>query len=204
MGRYASDTGGGDFTPAPEGTHVARCIQLIDIGTHHGEYQGAPTKRNQVIVRWELPNETVDTEKGPQPMLVSKFYTNSLGEKANLRKDLEAWRGRQFTVEELMKFDLESILDKPCLVTIAHNEKKKAVVKTVSGLVKGMTCPPAHNQTSTFWIDDWDDSKFEALPEGFKKLIQESDEYKESLAPPDKASNGSAKHVDPLDDDIPF
>jgi hypothetical protein len=206
MGRFASDTGGGDFKPAPEGTHVARCIQIVDIGTHHGEYQGEPTVRNQVIVRWELPGEMIDTDEGAQPMLVSKFYTNSLGEKANLRKDLESWRGRQFTKEELMQFDLENILGKPCLVTVVHNEKKKAKVTSVTALPKGMTCPPAVNAPSTFWIDPWDDVAFAKLPKGFQTLITESDEYKNAFTPPGKkpASGAQDKNVDALDDDIPF
>src|SRR4051812_23918889 len=170
MGRYSSDTGGGDFKPAPEGTHVARCIQLVDIGTHHGEYQGEPTVRNQIIVRWELPGEMVDTERGAEPMIVSKFYTNSLGEKANLRKDLESWRGRQFTKEELMSFDLENILGKPCLVTVVHNEKKKAKVTSVTALPKGMSCPVLDNKVTSFWIDDFDDNAFQALPQGFRNL----------------------------------
>jgi len=203
MGRYASDTGGGDFTPAPAGNHIARCIQLIDIGTHHGEYQGEPTVRNQIIVRWELPNETIETDKGPQPMIVSKFYTNSLSEKANLRKDLEAWRGREFTQDEKDNFDLMNILNKGCLVTVIHNEKKKAKVTTVSALVKGMACPPAANNPSAFWIDEWDDNAYTALPEGFKKLIAESDEYKAAFTAPSQATRDpSPAGCDT--DDIPF
>lgn len=201
MGRYSSDTGGGDFAPAPEGTHVARCVQIIDIGTHHSSYEGKPTIRNQIIVRWELPHELIDTDDGQQPMLVSKFYTNSLGEKANLRKDLEAWRGKQFTPEELGSFDLETILGKPCIVSIVHNDKKKAKVTGVAGLTKGTTCPPAHNAPSTFWIDEWDDNKFAGLPKGFQALVAESDEYRAAFTPP---ANGGTRKVADLDDDIPF
>lgn len=204
MGRHARDTGGGDFAQAPAGTHVARCIKLIDIGTHHGEYQGKPTVRNQVIAQWELPNETIEVDGQAKPFIVSKFYTNSLSEKANLRKDLEAWRGKPFTPEELMGFDLMNILGKPCLVTIVHNEDGKAKVTGVSGLVKGTTCPPAVNATGAFWIDEWDNEKFDALPEGFRKLIMESDEYKASLSPNLNGRPATTKNVDPLDDDIPF
>lgn len=205
MGRFASDTGGGDFTPAPEGTHVARCIELIDIGTHHGEYQGAPTVRNQVIVRWELPNETIDIDGKPQPMIVSKFYTNSLGEKANLRADLTAWRGRAFTPEELMKFDLMNILGKPCLLTVVHNDKKKAKVSAVSGLAKGMECPKQVNPSKSFWLDEWNGDTngdpFASLPKGFQELIKQSDEFKE-LNSPGTREPAFVDH--PETDDIPF
>jgi hypothetical protein len=40
-----SDTGGGDFEQAPAGTHMARCVRIIDIGTQFGEYQGKPNAR---------------------------------------------------------------------------------------------------------------------------------------------------------------
>jgi hypothetical protein len=202
MGRFASDSGGGDFKPAPEGTHVARCIQLIDIGTHHGEYQGQPTVRNQVIVRWELPNETVETDDGQQPMIVSKFYTNSLGEKANLRKDLESWRSRQFTQEELDRFDLQNILGKPCMVSVIHNEKGKAKVTTVTALPKGTNCPPAANELAAFWIDEWDDNAYAALPKGFQELIAQSDEYKALNGGKPSQRQPAAAGVD--HNDIPF
>ena len=121
MGRYAKSSGG-EFQQCPAGTHVARCIKLIDLGTQHGEYQGKPTRREQIVVQWEVPGETIDTESGPQPMIVSKFYTNSLGEKANLRGDLETWRGLQFTPDELAGFDLMKILNAPALINVIHNE----------------------------------------------------------------------------------
>jgi len=203
MGRYASDTGGGDFKQAPAGSHVARCIKLIDIGTHHGEYQGAPTIRNQFICQFELPNETIEIDGEAKPLIVSKFYTNSLSEKANLRKDLESWRAQPFTNEELGKFDLANILGKPAMVSIVINEKGKAKVVGISKLPKGLECPPQVNPASQFWIEPWDDNAFHALSEGFQKMIMDSDEYKAAFTDPPPAKQ-SAKHVDPLDEDIPF
>jgi hypothetical protein len=204
MGRYAQETGGGDFKQAPQGTHFARCIKLVDIGTQHGEYQGEPTVRNQVIVQWELPNETMEIDGQSKPLIVSKFYTNSLSEKANLRKDLESWRARAFTTEELMKFDLQKILGAPAMLTIVHNEKGKAQVKGVAALPKGTTIPEAFNKPDSFWIDEFDDNKFTALPEGFRKLIVQSDEYKAAFTPPSEQSQ-EPKVPDGVDlDDIPF
>lgn len=204
MGRYATEGSGGSFKQAPAGTHVARAIKLIDIGTQHGEYQGEPTVRNQVIVQWELPNEMIDIGGEEKPFIVSKFYTNSLNEKASLRADLEAWRSRAFTPEELAKFDLMAILGKPCMVTVVHNEKGKAKVVSVSAVVKGMTCPPAFNTSEAFWIDEWNDNAFQALPDGFRKLVIASDEYKAAFGNPnDRPDMAPVKAADP-DDDIPF
>jgi hypothetical protein len=211
MGRYASDSGGGDFKPAPEGTHLARCVELIDIGTHESEYQGKKVRRNQVIVRWELPHVLHDDGK---PMLVSKFYTNSLSEKATLLADLTAWRGRKFTVQELNKFDLQTILGKPCQVTVVHNDNNKAKVTAVSGIPAGVTVPEAFNKPRAFWIEEWDGNDtappFSELPKGFQDLIKSSEEYKTAFVFPVGNEVAATKtvsrdpNVDTFDDDIPF
>lgn len=204
MGRMAKDNGGGDFPQAPAGTHMARCFRLIDLGTQHGEYQGKPLARNQVLVSWELPNELMDDGK---PFAVSKFYTNSLSEKANLRHHLEAWRGKQFTKEELDGFDLMNIIGKACMVTVTMSEKNKATVSAVTGLPKGIPCPPQINPNSAFWLDEWDDKEFAKVPEGIQKIIKQSDEYKEmvGLAPgPPEAIYTPPGSIESMEDDIPL
>lgn len=200
MGRYATDAGSGDFKQAPAGNHVARCIKLIDLGTQHGEYKGEPTVRNQIVMQWELPHETMEIDGQQKPLIVSKFYTNSLNEKSNLRADLEAWRGRPFTIEELRKFDLEAVLGKPCMVNVVHNDKGRAKVTSVAAMAKGMTCPEAFNKPMSFWIDPWNDAAYMELPEGFRKIIAQSDEFKGLNDP----GHGVDERHPPADDDIPF
>ena len=193
MGRYAQDAGGGDFKQAPTGTHIARCIRLTDLGTQHGEYQGQPNVRNQVLVTWELCNEMMEEGK---PFIVSHFYTNSLNEKATLRAHLEAWRGRQFTEAEAKKFDLMNILGKPCMVTVVENDKGKSKVASVSAMPKGMTAPEPVNKPSAFWIEEWDQAMFDAMPKGIREIIEKSDEYKARSKP-----KGS---FDDMKDDLPW
>lgn len=174
MGRFSTDKGGG-FTPAPEGTHVARCVTLTDLGTQHGEFQGRATVRNQVMVMWELPNTKM---QDGQPFIVSAFYTNSLNEKATLRHHLEAWRGRAFTAPELKHFDLQAILGKACLLQVIHNEGGRAKVSAVIALPAGTVVPPQVNPSSTFWIDTATDAEFEAISDGLRAIIAASDEWK--------------------------
>src|SRR5262245_51935946 len=106
---------GGDFTPPPAGTHAAICYRLVDLGTQMGEYKGQPKEQHKIVVSWELVDENMDDGK---PFSIHQRYTFSLHEKAKLRADLESWRGRTFTEEELNAFDLENLLGKPCLVSI--------------------------------------------------------------------------------------
>lgn len=203
MGRFASDSGGGSFTPAPTGTHIARCVRITDLGTQHGEYMGQPTRRSQILITWELPDEMIEIEGKEIPITTSRFYTNSLGEKANLRKDLESWRGRIFTEEELRKFDLESIVGKPCLLTIVSGENGKTKVASVSGLPKNTVCPDQINPSFTFWLDEFDEEKFDTIPDGIKAIIKKSEEYPQ-------VSQGADYYPPPesrpdfSDDDIPF
>jgi hypothetical protein len=198
MGRFASDSGG-NFTPAPLGTHVARCYRIVDLGTQHGEYQGKPNKRNTIILGWELPDEIIETDEGPKPIIVSKFYTNSLSEKANLRHDLEAWRGRAFSRDELARFDLESILGKACMVTIVNGEGERPKVSAVSGIPKSVNPPPQFNPSFSFWLDEFSQEKFDTLSDKIQEMIRQSDEY-------DEIVNGPKEAVDEeySDDEIPF
>lgn len=195
MGRYASDSGE-HFEQAPAGNHITRCIRLIDLGTQHGEYQGKPLIRNQVLLTWELCNELMADGR---PFTVSRFYTNSLNEKANLRADLESWRGRAFSPEELARFDLQTILGKACMLNVVHNDKGKAQVSSIATLPKGMSAPESVNPLLAFWIDEWDEGIFEKIPDGLKKIIAASDEFKGRGKP-----TTTQKSSVPEEEDIPF
>ena len=208
MGRYSTDTGSATFTPAPVGTHVARCFRIIDLGTQHGEYKGNPTRRNQILVSWELPNELIEIEGKEVPTVTSRFYTNSLGEKANLRADLEAWRGQAFTQTELEKFDLHNILGKPCMLIIVGGEGDKTKVAGVAALPKGTNCPEQVNPNFTFWLDDDTDienGKFDQISEGIQKIIKKSEEWATiqngGINP---QPIGGKPQYDRYDDEVPF
>jgi hypothetical protein len=201
MGRYASDKGGGGtFQQCPVGSHVAICVELIDLGTQHGEWKGKAFAREQIVIRWETTSETM--EDG-QPYLVSAFFSSDISEKSNLRPILESWRGRAFTQEEKDSFDLQAILGKPCLISIVHNEKGKAKVGGVMALPKGTPVPKPHNPLKSFWINEWDQAAFDALPQFFKDKIAESDEYVERLIGKSKGNSFTGSIKD-MDDDIPF
>ena len=190
MGLTVSSSGG-DFKHAPAGTHLARCIRIIDIGTQHGEYQGKPNVKHQIIMMWELPNELTDERK---PFVASKFYTASLGEKANLRHDLEAWRGKAFTPTELMAFRLPALLSKLCMLSIVE-KGEKTKVGSVMAIPKGMTAPASTTEPFYFDMDEWDNDKFESLSDGIKKIIMKSDEWS-------ARSNSPPAQEDPPDDDM--
>jgi hypothetical protein len=137
---YASAGSGTKFTPAPAGTHAAVCCDVRDLGILEQTWKGVTKKKHMVLISWQI-NEDRDDGK---PYLVSKRYTNSLHEKSTLRKDLQAWRGRPFSDAELKQFDLETIITKPCLLGVMHNDSNGttyANVTSVMALPKGMMAP---------------------------------------------------------------
>jgi hypothetical protein len=125
------------FDPAPAGVHQGVCVDVVDLGILDVTWQGQSKKQHKINVAWQI----AELREDGKPFLVFKRYTLSLSEKANLRKDLESWRGRAFTREEEMGFDVESVIGANCLLNIQHNEsggKTYANVVSIMPLVKGM------------------------------------------------------------------
>ncbi len=210
MPLIASAKSGAPRQNPPAGTHVARAYQIIDLGTHDKEWQGKKRKSHEIRVSWELPDELADFGKGkPEPFAVHKTYTLSLSEKANLRHDLESWRGKPFTEQELESFDVCTVLGAPCMVTIIHVEKNGntyANVSNVTALPKSMkaTMPAPVNPPVEFSLADHDEAVFRALPDFLREIIQASDEWKQNgaePAPPDDDNIPMGDEDEPL---IPF
>lgn len=174
-------TKGKDFENAPVGTHMARCIKLIDLGTQHGSFEGRETVNDQFIAVFELPNTKMSDG---QPFTVTRFYNKVFGKKSTLRKDLESWRGAAFTEEELKLFNLKNLLGKPCMVSVIAKKDPNDGVKVgaVFAVPHGTAIPPQINPSFDFWITEWNQAKFDSLSDGLKELIQKSDEYKAMVA----------------------
>lgn len=102
------------FTPAPEGLHHAVCVDVIDLGV----LQTSWGEKHKVRIVWQIEEENEDTGKRFD---ARKQYNLSLHEKATLRKDLEAWRSRKFTDDELKGFDLDKLIGANCQIQIAQD-----------------------------------------------------------------------------------
>lgn len=183
---------------------------MIDLGTHEKTWADKTRRSHEIRVSWELPLELADFGKGEQPFALHKTYTLSLSEKANLRHDLETWRGRPFTDEQLESFDVSTVIGVPCMVTVTHVDKQGktyANVTAVTGMPKGMVCPAAFNAPVEFSLETHDEAVFRGLPDFLKEIIQSSDEWKQKgqapVSDPDPTPSGSS---DPTEgpDQIPF
>jgi hypothetical protein len=197
MGLTVKESGGGSFKQAPTVSHVARCIQIIDLGTQANEKYPENGPKHQLLMIWELPNEMLEIDGLEKPFTISTFYTASLHEKSNLRHDLEAWRGREFTADELAGVDLRNVLTKPCMLSIVE-KNGRSKVSSVSSVPKGMEVPPQFNQEVFFSLEEYSQAQFDALPEGIQKMIMRSPEYERAVGGVQESS------VMDMTDDIPF
>jgi len=169
-----------DFEIAPAGNHVAICYAMVDLGQQHIVYNNEEKWQRKVYIGWELSNEQMADGR---PFMVSRQFTMSLHEKSTLRAILESWRGRPFTDDELMGFDLKNILGKPCMVNVVHatgnNGRTYANVKSIATMPKGMPVPEQINPTMLFEFGDqgFDEDKYINLPQWLQTKISESKDY---------------------------
>lgn len=179
-------TGGAkkEFKLVPAGTHLARCYQFLHIGNVPNTFPGAQSAViNKIRLTWELPDEKVSFKEGeePKPFSISQDYTLSMNEKANLRKMVQSWLGQKMTDEEATDFDVETLVGKPCLLTIVHTtkgDKTYASVNNVTALPGKMECPAAINAPSVINWETMTVDAFNALPEFLQKKMQEAAEYR--------------------------
>jgi hypothetical protein len=133
---------GGDYVPAPEGSHPAVCVDVVDLGLLPSPFTGE--KKHMLRLIWQI-DALMDNGK---PFTVSRRYTLSLHRNAALRADIQNWRGRMFTDAELSGFDVESLIGSGCLLTIAHVVREGSTyanVETVLSLPRGMEAPASRD-----------------------------------------------------------
>lgn len=176
MPLIVKETGGGQkFVQAPPGAHSAICCDVVDIGVVEVTYPGKPPrKQHKIRIVWQI-NENMPDGK---PFIVNRRYTASLHEKSGLRKDLESWRGRSFTTQELEGFDVEKLIGVRCLINAIEQKKGTDTytnVVSISRLPKGM------------------------MEMNIRDYVRVQDRPKG-----DESPEGMPPHGDISDDDVPF
>ena len=164
-----------DYFPIPEGTHRAVSSAVVDLGIQENPY-GKP--KPQLLIRYEFPDirdeREEDGQKINEPRIKWQFYTNSLHKESNLRKDLEGWRGKGFTKEELEGFDVMTILGHACQVTIIHDhsgDRVKDKIRTVGKLVGDGDKPKPELEIIRYTKDDV--GQWDQLPQFVKDKIRQ-------------------------------
>jgi hypothetical protein len=210
MSLNVSASGGGNFPLVPEGVYTARCFKIIDLGTQWIEWAGNKKEQKKVLITWELLDDKEKMEDG-KPWAATKQYTASLDERGHLRPDLEAWRGKKFTEDELKDFDLKNVLGAYCTIQIIHSEDGKYANVSSIMAFKGEKPKPV-NPAVAFDIDNPDMKIFETFSDRMKEKIQAAPEFRFATAEkkPEPSSEVDDVVIEPIDgepinlDDIPF
>jgi hypothetical protein len=208
MGLMASGQGGSsNFEPVPEGTHIARCITVCDLGLQQGNFGS----KEKVYVGFEVPAVRVSWEKdGKQhegPAIIGSTYTLSVHPKSILGQHITSWRGKAFTEDELKSFDVFKVLGAPCMIAVTHAHKNENVYANITAIMRvpaGTVVPEAETDTIGYTATDaaWS-GNLDKLPEWLKKKALEGQRQApvEPSAPP---MPPIPPPRDDFDDDIPF
>ncbi len=163
------------------GVYMGTCTAIVDLGIQYNEMYAKEAQKIMII--WALIGETVMIGDEEKARTISKEYTLSLGEKANLTKDLESWRGKKFTAEELEGFDLVNIVNKSCQLNIIKEEKNGKKFNNISSimpLAKGQKAEPL---AETMIFDFTEPASWEywsKIPGWMQDKIKNAKNYEES------------------------
>jgi len=100
----------------PQGMWDAVCVDVIDLGMVRNPFSPNGEQRHMCRIVWEIAT----TKQNGLPYWVFRDYALTLGYASNLRRDIEGWRGRPMSEEELEGFDIERLIGAACRVVIKH------------------------------------------------------------------------------------
>lgn len=192
MAFIASDSGGGNFKRVPAGAYIGRCFKLVDLGTQLTTGQYGEKLQHKLQLGWELFGEdeegkplTIEVDGHEMPLTITKSYTVSLHEKSGLRRDLAAWRGKDFTDEEAKGFDVAKLIGAYCMVNVTTSETNGKTYSNVAGLtplpgaLKNAKPAPVHANVK-FDLDAPDMVVFNTFHEKLQEAIKRSPEWAKS------------------------
>jgi hypothetical protein len=218
MSFYVEDKG--NFESTPPGSHLARCYRIVDLGTQKSEYLGQVKYLHKIMLGWEIFAEKEDGTplmmRDGRPFAIFKNYTMSWSDKATLRKDLQSWRGKPFSAEEMRRFDLKTVLGVHCMLNVIERtgQDGKTYVNVdsitpVPAMIRKAGLPDGVNKNELFNLSEPDMDMFEGFSANLKAKIQASPEWQKlhgtaPAAATPKAAAAPQASADEEDDDIPF
>lgn len=194
---------GGSFPLHPDGQFVGQCVDVIDLGDRVEEFSGQPKRLAHKCV---LVFRTGEKDPEAKEYIdVSREFTVSMSEKANLRKFLEQWRGKPYTAAQIDDgVPIHKLEKQQGLLTVAHKPSAKgnvyAQISACVGVPKQMAAGvPTYTdyQRADFWA------------ERRKEYAAGAAQFNAETAPARSASavpgpNGFEDDGSHGDDDLPF
>ena len=197
---------GDGFDPISEGVHVATCYSVVDLGMQYSEKFAKSSRK--ILITFEIPDEIITIEGKDLPRASSKEYTLSLSEKSTLRKDLQAWRGKAFTEQELEGFDLVNLIGKGCQVQIIHKQKTSGTyseIASIMGLPKGVKVGETVNEHIYFDLENPESlNLLGKIPQWVQDKIKKSETYQNLTSCVNAVYEGGTNYDDGGNDELPF
>lgn len=168
---------GGAGLDLEEGSYVMVAKSIWDIGTQtvkafgkDGEESDEEKEAAQIVVEVEV----VDITTKDKPALMAAWLTNNAGsDRSNLHKLMKACG-----IKNPADTDLDDILGKAFIGTIAHTASGKPKIKSYAGLTKGQKVGKTFAPTQSCYLDEsFDAEAFEAMPKFFQDKAVVSKEY---------------------------
>src|SRR5512137_1741342 len=113
------------FEPCPEFTGKAVCVDVTPLRKQQSQFG----ERDVFKLVFEVD---LLKEDGSRPCVWSHNFTPSLNEKANFRKFLRSWFGRDLMESELGEFDTETLIGKPAQLVVVHEHKDGQVYANIA------------------------------------------------------------------------
>lgn len=174
----------------PAGTHVARLVQVIDMGTIDSVWQGKTKKRRELRLAFETPTKRAvfDEVRGPEPFVVGRYFGASLNDKSNLTPVV-----RNLLGHIPQHLDLALLVDRPCLITVSHAPKKDGsgtypLISTVAAPSEDFPVPAASTPTFYYHTSMLKGGTWDKLPTWLKERIEKCDQFVAAFGKPASAS----------------
>jgi hypothetical protein len=166
------------------GEHKARCISVVDLGTHKMKKYGIWL--HKMMLELEMPE--VKKPDG-ECCTIEIVCTLSMHPKSRLRRHIELWRSKVFTDQEAEEFDIFELLGVTAIINVINNNGYAEISSLM--LLKSSECPERINDLIAFSLpglnefNEFDEKVFESLPKSLQNKIKESREYKNMIADAD-------------------
>ena len=175
MSMIVKSEGNSTIPQLEPGVYTGVASALIDLGLQENSMY-KKTQRKVMII-WNIVGETITVNDEELPRVISKEYTMSLGEKSTLRKDLEAWRGKVFSADELEGFDLRNIINTACQLQINAQEKNGKTYTNIAAIMAIPKGTKIDTVDDTYIFDTYEPeswNNYDKIPNWIKEKIKKA------------------------------
>jgi hypothetical protein len=192
------------FKAHDEGQFVAQCVDVINLGE---KVQDFPGTKFYLAPTCALVFRTGEVNPDTGEFIdLSREFTVSMGDKANLRKFLQQWRGKDYTPEQVEAgVPLDKLTGQHALLTVGHRVSGKG--KTYANITACVGIPKQMAGTVTGYLDGYTRAEFWELRK--KEYAEAAAKFRaeQSKAAPKAKDDDFTDFPGALadtDDDLPF